>query len=233
MMLKNSTVKEFLCPSCQGVISPEDVNVATDKALCRNCGMVSSFAEVVENVDIKIDLNNVPRGIKFIEGENHERIVSYHRFSPILLFLIPFAVCWSGFTLGGIYVTMTSSGKYDESMLFGELPFLIGTITLFSIIIYLLFGSSRLTMDQGEGTFFVGVGKLGWTRKFQYAHDSRVSLKRTNIEVNNVAQNGICVTTDDRDFVFGALMRDDAKEFLIALIRQEIRGGKSREITKI
>ena len=86
----------------------------------------------------------------------------------------------------------------------------------------MIFGKWVITLDRGQGTVFVGVGSLGWTRQFSYSKDSLVSLRITNVQVNNVSQRGIFIRTDDKDFVFGAMFKEDAKRFIAAAILQQV-----------
>ena len=102
------------------------------------------------------------------------------------------------------------------------IPFLIGTFFLLSIIVYLLFGKWMITLEKGAISVFVGVGPLGWTRNFTYDKESLVCERMTNVEVNGAFQKGICLRTGKKDFIFGSLLKEDAKQFIIAAIMKEI-----------
>jgi hypothetical protein len=98
----------------------------------------------------------------------------------------------------------------------------LGTIVLLSVIAFLFFGKWVITLFQGEGTVFVGVGRWGWTRRFSYNQNSLVSLQMSNMRTNDVPQKAILVRTDGTDFLFGAMLKQDAKQFIAAVILKHI-----------
>jgi len=219
---------EYRCPVCNAVIGLEDVNVAADLALCRSCGNTSPFSIVVNSSEILLHSSEIPpRWIRLEKDFSGATLITYHRISPVLLFLIPFTALWSGLSMWGIYGTQIQKGQFDpEQSLFG-LPFLIGTVILLSIIVYLLFGKWKITLRKGTGTVFVGMGPVGWNRHFVYNQNSLVSMQTTNVKVNDVSQKGILIRTDENDFVFGALIKDEAKQFIAAAILKEIKRMKT------
>jgi hypothetical protein len=214
---------EFQCPFCQSAISPDDVNVSTDLALCRNCGKTSSFAEVAGVDGIPADvLEHPPKGIRTMRNSRGDRKIVYRRISPILLFLVPFTAVWSGGSLLGIYGSQFRKGEFDLAQSLFGLPFLFGSLVLFVAIAYLAFGRWEIVLQKGMGSVFAGVGSLGWRRRFEYDRSTRVSLRMTNVEVNDVRQQGICVRTGENEFVFGTLIKEEAKQYIVASIRQSI-----------
>jgi hypothetical protein len=214
---------DYACPFCQAHIPIEDINVATDIALCRACGRTTSFSLACEATDIsKNCLNNPPRHIRLEEGFGNETSIVYRRISPLLLFFVPFTALWSGGSMFGIYGTQIRDGKFDlGESLFG-IPFLFGTVILLGIIAFLAFGKWIISLDRGQGSVFVGVGPFGWTRYFTYNRNTIVSMRITTVRINEQPQKGILVRTDDVDFVFGALIKDDAKRFIAAVILQKL-----------
>ena len=103
-----------------------------------------------------------------------------------------------------IYGTQIRDGKFNLAQSLIGVPFLLGTVVLLAVIIYLALGKWLITLNRGEGAVFVGAGPLGWTRRFSYNPDTMVSLCMTSMKVNNQPQKGILVRTDGKDFVFGA-----------------------------
>jgi hypothetical protein len=216
---------EILCPYCRKSIPVADVNVVTDIALCRACGRTTAFSAATGAGTISLDcLAEPPRCVRIENGFFDDTRIIYHRVSPVLWFLIPFAALWSGGSMIGVYGSQIRDGKFNlEQSLFG-IPFLFGTVVLLAIIIYLMLGKWLITLNRGEGAVFVGVGPLGWTRRFSYNRDSMVSLCMTSVKVNDRPQQGILVRTDGKDFVFGALLKEDAKRFIAAAIMREASG---------
>ncbi len=214
---------EYRCLFCKAIIAMDDVNVAKDIALCRSCGKTVAFSAVCGASEISLDaLDAPPRCVKLDLDPINGTKLTYRRLSPSLFFLIPFTALWSGGSLIGIYGTQIQKGKFDlETSLFG-LPFLIGTIILLGVIIFLIFGKWVITLHQGEGIVFVGVGGIGWTRRFNYNKNSLVSMQLSDVKVNEMPQKGILIRTDDKDFLFGALIKQEAKQFIAAVILKHV-----------
>jgi hypothetical protein len=213
---------EFRCPVCHAVIPANDVNVATDLALCRACGRTSSFALVSGASQISLDLlATPPRSIR-VEEDFDGTVITYRRISPAVLFLIPFTAFWSGLSMWGIYGSQFKKGQFELGQCLFGLPFLFGTIVLLSVIASLLFGKWRIALRQGEGSVFFGVGPLGWTRRFTYNRNTVVSLRLTSVRVNEVPQQGIAVQTDGTELVFGSSLKQDAKKFIAAVLTKAV-----------
>jgi len=214
---------EYHCPYCRTTIAMEDVNVATDVALCRNCGQVSSFATVAGVADVSLAvLDQPPKGIRVSRNVHGGTKVVYRRVSRALFFLVPFTALWSGVSMVGIYGSQLMEGRFDLGQSLAGLPFLIGTVILVMVILFCAFGRWELIVQQGEGSVFVGLGSLGRRRRFAYDRTTTVRLKLTNIQVNDVRQTGVCVRNDDQEFVFGATMKEEAKQFMAATILHAI-----------
>ncbi len=215
---------QYKCPLCGANIGMDDVNVATDIALCRSCGKTSAFSMVCGAAELSLDpLQNIPRGIRMENDLRGGITIIYHRLSPVLLFLIPFAAFWSGGSMWGIYGSQFRKGQFDLAQSLFGLPFLIGTIVLVGVIVFLLFGKWQITLGDGAGSVFVGVGTLGWTRYFTYNRNSLVTMRMTSVEVNHRPQKGISIRTDEKDFIFGTMLKEDAKQFIAAIIAKEVK----------
>ena len=220
---KSAEPTEFHCPFCQSAIAAEDVNVATDLALCRACGRTSAFALVAGASNISLDcLDSPPKGIRISRNLQGGTKVVYRRVSPALFFLVPFTAFWSGGSMAVIYGSQIRKGVFDLHQSLAGLPFLLGTVILVSIILFCAFGRWEVIVQQGQGSVFVGLGSFGWRRRFTYDHETTILLRLTSIQVNDVAQRGICVRTDDQEFVFGTLIKEPAKQFMAAAILRAV-----------
>jgi len=215
--------KSCACPFCKAEIPLSDVNVATDVALCRACGKISPFSALREVEQIsQVDLDSLPRGVKSSSDcEGNVKIV-YKKLSFILLFFIPFTACWSGFSIWGIYLQpILTQGKLPLVQALFGIPFLLGTIVLLSIIIFLLFGRWEILLCGGNGSVFLGLGSLGWRRVFSLSRDSAVFLRVSALKVNGVPQKAVCIRNGSAEFMFGSTMSDAAKSFIAAVIQKE------------
>ena len=201
----------------------DDINVSTDIALCRKCGKTCSFSMIRTLPNASTLLSKPPpKGVKVEQDMmGNGTTITYRRIPGVVLFLIPFMVAWSGLSMGGLYWTQIRSGTFDlERSLFG-IPFLIGTIVIISFILFGLFGKWTVHLNRGQGTVFAGVEKLGWKRKFTYNRNSLITIK--TIVGSEGSHEVISVTTDNTDFSFGAIIKDDAKAFIAATLLRESR----------
>ncbi len=218
--------RDYRCPLCQSVIPADDVNVATDLALCRSCGNTSSFSVVSGSSEISLEaLADPPRCVKIERDFSGSTVITYRKLSPVLIFLIPFTAFRSGLSMWGIYGSQFRKGEFDLTQSLFGLPFLFGTVVLLSVIAFLLLGKWRITLKKGSGTVFVGVGTLGWTRTFAYSRETLVSMRMTNVRVNQISQKGILIRNESSDLVFGTMLKEDAKQFIAAAIMKEAKGG--------
>ncbi len=218
---------EYKCPSCGAAISLDDVNVSKDIALCRACGRSAAFSLISGAAEINLQsLAQPPRGVRMEEEPGGGLKICYKKISPVALFLIPFTLLWSGGSMGGIYGSQILKGKFNLHLSLFGIPFLIGTIILLCIISLLLFGKWVITLSEGAGTVFMGIGSLGWTRRFTYDRSTVVSLRPTNARYNNVPQKGISVRTGAKELLFGTLIKDEAKQFIAAAIVMRATQGR-------
>ena len=211
--------KDTTCPGCRQAIPLDDINIAKDIALCRGCGKVWTFSLIRATQELaRVNLQNPPRGVRFERDHHGVTSIGYHRIPRALIFLIPFTACWSGFSMFGIYGSQFKKGQFDLSQSLFGLPFLIGTAVLCSIILFGLFGRWQINIRRGEGTCFVGVGPIGWRRRFTVGPQASVSLEMSSYRVNQVPQEAITIHEGGVKIIsFGASIASrEAKVFIAA-----------------
>lgn len=211
----------YLCSSCGAGIALADVNVATDIALCRACGKTMPFSDIAPIPSAAdVDLSRPPKGVRIEDSPIRGRSIIYRKISPVVFFLIPFTAAWSGFSMTGIYGRQIAKGEFDlGSSLFG-LPFLIGTIVLVSVIVFMLLGRWRFSYNRGLLEVATEVGPIGWTRRLACDKSARVSIRASAWRQNNVPQNQIHVECQGNSLKFGAMIPEDRKTFLAEAIRR-------------
>lgn len=216
----------YTCLHCKSAIDLADTNVATDLALCRACGKSMPFSSIAENPEIQAaDLASPPKGLR-VERNLIEGIDLTYRKIPLVVFLlIPFTAFWSGVSMWGIYGKQIAEGKFDSSASLFGLPFLIGTIVLVSMILFMLFGSWRINVGRGNCRVFIGVGPLGRAREIRLEPETSVQLAPSSFKINNVAQREIVVTTGDKKIKFGATLPDQVRVFIAAILQRATRGS--------
>ncbi len=216
----------YLCLTCGAPIPLDDINVATDVALCRACGHTCAFSLLQAAVDTASNMGEPPRGIH-IERDymGGGTTLTYKRVQPYVLFLIPFTLVWSGVSMSGIYGTQILKRAFDWKMSLFGLPFLFGTVVLLTLILLALFGKHQITLQHGNGRVFHGIGPLGRTRRFTYSRDVRISFRRSNIRHNNVTHEEIVVTGANSTFALCATLPDEPKRFIAGWLQREIARG--------
>jgi hypothetical protein len=168
------------------------------------------------------DLSQPPRGVTVSRSLISGIEIVYRRINPVAFFLVPFTALWSGFSLWGIYGSQWTSGKFDPVMSLAGLPFLIGTIFLLGMIVFLLFGSWRVHLGRGTVRFFTGVGPFGRRRKIAFGADTRVELPDAYVKVRRIPQQVITVTTGEQTVDFGAKMPHDVRFYFAEVLREAV-----------
>lgn len=168
------------------------------------------------------DLSQPPRGVSvsrsLISGIN----IAYRRVNPTVLFLIPFAAIWSGLSLGGIYGKQFGEGKFDPVMSLAGLPFVIGTIVLVAVILFMLFGKWRVQINRGVARFFVGIGPCGRHNEIAFDGGTRVDLPDAYVKVRRIPRQVIKVTTGERTVNFAAGMPHEVRLYFAAVLREAV-----------
>jgi hypothetical protein len=166
-----------VCPKCRGAIPLDDVNVATDIAVCRRCEQTFAYSELLEEQDAEpVDPNRPPKGAWYRRTPGGFEAGSTTR-SPIAFFLVPFMCVWAGGSLGGIYGTQIAKGNFNLMLSLFGIPFLLATLLFGSIALMAACGKVVVRVEGKNGEVFIGVGPVGWRRRFQ--KDDVTSVRRT------------------------------------------------------
>lgn len=224
--------KTYTCPTCSATIPLDDINVSTDTALCRSCGETFSLSALVDSVDDSTVLSaKPPRGLRterIIQGACPELTITYKRTSIGLAIFLTFFMCvWSGVSLYSLYIQpLILEGQAwggDQSKGF---PFLLGSIAIFIGWLFVLFGRRTITVNNGKGRIFTGIGGLGYTRRFTYNRQTALRVERSRAQVNNHPIDELQILTPDQKKVAFLIMRtDNADEyaFIAATLRTFFR----------
>lgn len=216
-----TTPVELKCPTCGALLAMEDVNMATDMALCRACNKISRFSDLVQEERDEEILDSIPRRMSVAKTARGLE-VTYRRPKGVGFFLLLFTLIWNAITYAAVFAMM---GETGHGGIFGQLfliPFiLVGFGTLLGAV-YVLFGRMTLTLAPGRGELFRGVGSLGRRQQFFLAKDARVSIETSNIQQNHKVLNKIVVEQPDgKPFEFGTgIAEEEAQQYAAALLRQ-------------
>jgi len=170
---------EVSCSSCRRKIDSENINVSKDTAYCQSCESLTSLSSLLESTpNSNFDTTQSVKGVQVTDNGYKWSIEASNR-SFMALFLVPFTLVWAGGSLSGIYGTQLANGEFDlEQSLFG-LPFLIGSIVLISITLMSLCGRTYVSNENGKALVFIGIGSIGWYRRFDWKNIDRVTESRS------------------------------------------------------
>jgi hypothetical protein len=214
--------RKILCPSCRVAIPLDDVNVATDIALCRQCGQTWSYAELNEESKISDSIpQSPPSGTWYQETGPRSFTIGSTTRSAIAFFLVPFMCVWSGFSLGGIYGTQFIKGHFNlGESLFG-IPFVLGTLLFGSIAVMSVCGKVTVSVDGDDGVIFTGVGPIGWRRRFNWRNVA--SIRRTE-KVGSRGSVSEQITFDgEKRLNFATGIKTERLDFMLAMLRKKWR----------
>lgn len=213
----------YHCRACGAVIALADVNVSTDIALCRACGQTMPFSLIAPIPGAaEVDFQRPPKGVSIEESPLGGRSILYRKFSPLVLFLIPFTAVWSGGSMMAIYGSQMKRGHFELIQCLFGLPFLLGSVLLISIILFLLFGRWRIGYYQGGLEVAMEVGPIRWTRRLACDRSARVSVQTSTWQTNGAPQRVIQVECQANSLKFGTTIPDDQKAFIAEALRRSI-----------
>lgn len=207
------------CPKCNTVVKTDNLNISANIGKCDSCDTVFSISETIEtNDDRSFDMSAAPEGAQFVKLNNGFQIIASTK-SKMAIFLIPFTLVWAGFSLSGIYGSQIMAGTFNfEDSLFG-IPFLIGSIILISLCLLTVRGKVIVTANGFDGWIFTGVGKVGWTRKFNWKDFDSVEEGLSSFHFNHQNKPAIFLTGKNR-IGFGTWLNDERRYFVINCIKQ-------------
>ena len=163
------------------------------------------------------DLNRPPSGAWFHRDHRGFEVGATTR-SAAALFLVPFMMVWSGFSLGGIYGTQIVKGQFNLGMSLFGIPFLLGTLLFGSIAVMTVCGKMLVRVEGNKGTSFTGVGPLGFRKRFKW--DEVKAVRRTskagseNSTTSQITLEGSeCINT-------GVGLSEKRFQFMLSALRQ-------------
>ena len=212
---------KLTCPECRQDIPLDDVNVATDLALCRNCSRNFSYSEVLEDEETPaVDLHRPPSGAWFHRDHRGFEVGATTR-SPVAFFLVPFMMVWSGFSIGGIYGTQIAKGQFNLGMSLFGIPFLLGTLLFGSIAVMSVCGKMLIRVEGNQGTAFTGVGPLGWRKRFKW--DEVKAVRRTWKAGSEGSRTSQITLETTESINIGVGLSEKRFKFMLSALRQVYR----------
>lgn len=121
--------------------------------------------------------------------------------------------------MGGIYGSQIAKGKFDLTQSLFGIPFLLGTVVLTSLCLMTTLGKVVVRGLNDQGSIFVGVGAIGWTRRFRWSE-----IQSIRESMSKWQQNGrnmpLIELNGPQPIRFGTQLTDARREFIIAALKQ-------------
>ncbi|MEO5802816.1 MAG: hypothetical protein ABIR24_04745 [Verrucomicrobiota bacterium] len=238
------------CPQCKRAIPDVDVNVGTDVAFCRACHVAHKLSSLVHGVQLdNPDLGHPPSGAWHRGSGMGTVIGATHRSIGLALGALAISLFWNGIV--SIFVLLAISATLQHldvptpdwfpapkmnggAMSVGMTIFLWIFLTPFILVGSIMIGTflsafagrTEVEIRQSEGTIFVGIGPLGWRRRFNSAtvKDVRIedrSWRDSDGDRRNKRQI-IIECEDGKEIKFGSMLREDRMKFVAAAVRRAL-----------
>ncbi len=180
---------DVVCQHCKSKIKSENINVAKDAAYCSACDKTTALSELL-NPTVKSHFipGSSEAGINIVEQSFSWAIKASH-FGPNSLFMIPLTALWAGGSFSMTYWPQIARGEFNlHDSLFG-LPFFIISLVLIALTLLALFGQTVISNENGRALIFIGVGKIGHYRLFEWSSIEKVAMS-LNPDHRNVSLEG-------------------------------------------
>lgn len=214
----------ILCPTCNNPVLPADLNIATDVAFCRACNKPFAVSDVVHGYTkppVAAGPAAPTSGTWFHDDGVETRIGASTR-SPIAFFVVPFAAIWSGFSLGMLYGTQITSGKFNLLFSLFGIPFLLGSIIIWSMALMLIAGKTEVRLRSGEGVVFTGIGALGRTQRFSASEITTIREDWSGLRTNRQPRKMI-ILEGARRITLGTMLNESRRHFLLQALRSALK----------
>ncbi len=218
---------KITCPLCKNPIPTEQVNIAQDIGFCPSCDeafKISDSFEPKKEVVNEAILEEAPKGA-WVRTSAREIIIGATTRSAAAFFLVPFMLVWSGGSLGGIYGSQIASGEFDLLMSLFGLPFLIGSIIFWALALMAINGKVEVSIGH-ESKVFVGIGSLGWTRRFDWGSITTIHEDISGVNYPGGYNRAIVLEGKGR-IKFGSNLTSERQYFVVNALKYTLKNTRN------
>ncbi len=214
----------ILCPTCNKPIPPADFNIATDVAFCRACNKTIAISEVVRGFTKQPVAAGpaAPTSGTWFHDDGVETRIGASTRSPVAFFVVPFAAIWSGFSLGLIYGSQITSGKFNVVYSLFGIPFLLASLVIWSMALMLIAGKIEVRLRSGEGVIFTGMGPIGRTKRFSVSEITTIREDWSGLRTNRQPRKMI-ILEGARRITLGTMLNEPRRYFLLQSLRSALK----------
>ena len=236
------------CPKCKTEISRDDVNVANDVAYCRACNLAHKLSELVHVSELtaNVDFRRPPAGAWYSSDNRGMIAGATHRSLGMALGLLAVSLFWNGivsvFVLASIDSTLRHLGitpphwfpapKINEGVgmtIFLWIfltPFIVVGLCMIGGFLSSLMGRTEVRVRNAQGEVFVGIGPIGYRRKFEASgvKDVRIDDQQwRDSDGDKRRKTAIVIETRAGKVVkFGSMLTEGRRKFVAAAARSAL-----------
>lgn len=198
-----------------------NINMETDVASCAQCGELFVLSRLVKQTQWLHDLNNVPEpppGVTHTDMPDGWKITaSTYNLTYVLVFALP-AVLFL------VYLAVTLNEKVaQQGIKTNDIVALciFVALELFFLCACLLhvLGNIEVRSDQGKGSVFTGIGRVGLTRRFLWSQVVEIQEEPTHYQ-NGVPTNRIMLI--GADISFGTTLLQSRQRWIVDMLRRNL-----------
>jgi hypothetical protein len=236
------------CPDCDQAIQADDINIREGVALCPDCGKLSRLSELNDSDRSTAEvLDCPPSGCAVFSTGNAVVVSASLRSLGTAVGGIAIALFWNGIV--SVFVLIAFCGLYTNlvgplphwfpapgkdnvnanggPMELGEalflcvflIPFVTVGAAMIGFVFLNIFGSVRVVIDEFDSYVATGVGFLRWKTRFD-AHAVRAVNRGLSSWKTNDRHQPLIELVADRTIKFGSFMRDERREWLMAVLKK-------------
>jgi hypothetical protein len=229
------------------------VNVANDVAYCRVCNLSHKLSALTAGteLDTSIDLNNPPAGAWYTNDGEGALIGATHRSLGTPIGALAVSLFWNGIV--SVFVLVALSGTLrnlgitlphwfpapninGSPMSVGMTlflwifltPFILVGLVMIGAFLAALGGRTEVRLRNAEGVVFVGIGTLGYRRRFDASavKDVRIDDKQwRDSDGDRQRKTYIIIETREGKLVkFGSMLAEERRKFVAGAVRKVFWG---------
>ena len=218
------------CPRCKSPLQTENLNIATDTALCTECRYIFKASALLNTiVASEFDINQCPKGT-WVRAEINELIVGGSTRSFIAFFLVPFMIIWTSLSIGGTLFAAFSDGEVDWFLVIFSIPFLAGAVLFWSIALMFIWGKVEIRLHKSGGTIFTGMGKIGQRKHFTWQEVDRAGISPALKTSTGYSEGGLYLEGSNCKIDFGSFLNSEKKAYFLEALNFSLQKIKHEHL---
>ncbi|MEX0715199.1 MAG: hypothetical protein WD066_01360, partial [Planctomycetaceae bacterium] len=125
---------------------------------------------------------------------------------------------WSGGSMAGIYGTQIAAGEFNPFFSLFGIPFVLGSVFLWTVTLMAVCGKVVVGVIDDQGTVFVGVGSIGWRRRFDWREVNCIREESHTAGYPGGYMRGILLEGKSR-LKFGTNLNEQRRYFMLNALK--------------